>query len=132
MKRIGFLLMAILLFVGVQTSTAGINIDSLKNELKNEIVKSSKELHEIQKDSFILSKLSNEQLIELKRQEFQVERERIEKEGRNEMPLNGFGIFSIIKCNVQPPNDLISALSFEQNDHYVGDSLDMVHSVLRL
>jgi hypothetical protein len=95
MKRIGFLLMAILLFVGVQTSTAGINIDSLKNELKDEIIKSSKELHEIQKDSFILSKLSTEQLIELKRQEFEVEKQRIENEGRNEMPLNGFGIFMI-------------------------------------
>jgi hypothetical protein len=95
MKRIGFLLMAILLFVGVQTSTAGINVDSLKNELKNEIVKSSKELHEIQKDSFILSKLSTEQLLDLKRQEFEVEKQRIDKEGRSENPLNGFGIFMI-------------------------------------
>jgi len=96
MKRIGFLLVAIFLFIGVQANPAGINVDSLKNELKEEIVKSSKELHEVQKDSFILSKLSTEQLIELKRQEFEVEKQRIENEGRNDMPLNGFGIFMIV------------------------------------
>jgi hypothetical protein len=95
MKRIGFLLVAILLFTGIQATTAGVNVDSLKNELKQEIVKSSKELHEMQKDSLMLSKLSPNQLLDLKRQEFEVEKQRIEKEGRSENPLNGFGIVMI-------------------------------------
>jgi len=95
MKRIGFLLVAILLIAGVQTSTAGVNVDSLKNELKQEIVQNSKELREQQKDSLMLSKLSPTQLLDLKRQEFEVEKQRIENEGRNDMPLNGFGIVMI-------------------------------------
>jgi large-conductance mechanosensitive channel len=95
MKRIGFLLVAIFLFLGVQANAAGVNIDSLKNELKEEVVKNSKELHELQKDSLMLSKLSPSQLLDLKRQEFEVEKQRIENEGRNDMPLNGFGIFMI-------------------------------------
>lgn len=95
MKRIGFLLVAIFLFMGIQASAAGVNIDSLKNELKEEVVKNSKELHELQKDSLMLSKLSPSQLLDLKRQEFEVEKQRIENEGRNDMPLNGFGIFMI-------------------------------------
>ncbi len=95
MKRIGFLLVAIFLFMGIQASAAGVNIDSLKNELKEEVVKNSKELHELQKDSLMLSKLSPSQLLDLKRQEFEVEKQRIENESRNDMPLNGFGIFMI-------------------------------------
>jgi hypothetical protein len=91
MKKIGFLLLAILLFTGVQAATPGVNIDSLKDE----IVKSSQEIHEMQKDSLMLSKLSPNQLLELKRQEFEVQKQRIENEGRNNMPLNGFGIVMI-------------------------------------
>ncbi|HEY6913339.1 MAG TPA: DUF6249 domain-containing protein [Paludibacter sp.] len=96
MRRIGFLLVAIFLFIGVQATTAGVNVDSLKNELKEEIVKSSKELHDLQKDSLMLSKLSPNQLLDLKRQEFEVEKQRIENESRSDMPLNGFGIFMIV------------------------------------
>ncbi|MFT3752389.1 MAG: DUF6249 domain-containing protein [Paludibacter sp.] len=96
MKRIGFLLVAIFLFLGVQANPAGVNIDSLKNELKEEVVKNSEELHKLQKDSLLLSKLSPSQLLDLKRQEFEVEKQRIENEGRNDMPLNGFGIFMIV------------------------------------
>jgi hypothetical protein len=91
MKKIGLLLLAILLFTGVQAATPGVNIDSLKEE----IVKNSKEIHDMQKDSLMLSKLSPNQLLEIKQQEFEVEKQRIENEGRNEMPLNGFGIFMI-------------------------------------
>ena len=91
MKKIGFLLLAILLFTGVQAATPGVNIDSLKDE----IVKNSKEIHEMQKDSLMLSKLSPTQLLDLKRQEFEVQKQQIENEGRNNMPLNGFGIVMI-------------------------------------
>jgi len=95
MRRIGFLLMAILLFVGIQTSKAGVNVDSLKNELKEELIKNSKELHDIQKDSFILSKLSPVQLMELKQKELEVKQQEAENDGRSDMPLNGFGIVLI-------------------------------------
>lgn len=95
MKRIGFLLVAALLYIGVQTATAAVNVDSLKNELKEEIVNTSKELREQQKDSLMLSKLSPTQLLELKKQEFEVEKQRIENEGKSDMPLNGAGIVLI-------------------------------------
>lgn len=90
MKRFGLFLLALTLFVGANAEKA-INMDSLKQE----IVSNSKEIHDIQKDSIILSKLSAEQLIDLKRHEFEVEKQRIENEGRNEMPLNGAGIVMI-------------------------------------
>ena len=95
MKRIGFLLMAILLFVGVQTSKAGVNVDSLKNELKQEIIKNSKEIQDQKKDSIMFSKLSANQIKELKDAELDNRRREIEKDGRSEMPMNGFEIFLI-------------------------------------
>jgi hypothetical protein len=95
MKRIGFLLVAALLYIGVQTASATVNVDSLKNELKQEVVQTSKELREQQKDSLMLSKLSPTQLLELKKQEFEVEKQRIENEGHSDMPLNGLGIVMI-------------------------------------
>jgi hypothetical protein len=91
MKRIGFLLLAILLFTGVNATTLGVNVDSLKQE----IVKSSKEIHEMQKDSLMLSKLSPTQLLDLKKQEFEIRKQEIENAGRSDMPLNGFGIVMI-------------------------------------
>jgi hypothetical protein len=44
----------------------------------------------------LYSKLSAEQLLELKREEASIEKERIESNGRNDMPLNGFGIVVIV------------------------------------
>jgi len=98
MRRIGFLLMAILLFVGVQTSKAGVNVDSLKNELKKEIIRSSKEIQDQKKDSILYSKLSADQIKDLKDTELDNRRREIEKDGRSEMPLNGFGV--VIICLV--------------------------------
>jgi len=95
MKRIGFLLVAILLLAGVQTKATSLNVDSLKDALKEEIVKTSEELRNQQKDSLMLAKLSPTQLLELKKQEFEVEKQRIEKEDHNDMPLNGAGIVLI-------------------------------------
>ena len=98
MRRIGFLLMAVLLFVGVQASKAGVNVDSLKNELKKEIIKSSKEIQDQKKDSILYSKLSADQIKDLKDTELDNRRREIEKDGRSEMPLNGFGV--VIICLV--------------------------------
>ena len=92
MKRLGLLLLlAMTLFVGVNEAKPAINIDSLKNE----IVKNSKEIFEQKKDSITFSKLSPNQILELKKGEQEVQKKQIENEGRNEMPFNGFELFMI-------------------------------------
>ena len=91
MKRIGLFLLALTLFVGVNTANAGINVDSLKSE----IIKNSKEIQEQKKDSVMYSKLSADQILELKKGENEVRRQEIENEGRSDMPLNGAGIVLI-------------------------------------
>lgn len=54
------------------------------------------EMTQAQKDSVLLSKLTPDQLIELKRMEMEVEKQRIEAESKEDMPLNGFGIVMIV------------------------------------
>lgn len=53
---------------------------------------SIEEMTEREKDSIIYSKLSADQILQLKNKEAQIEMERIQAESRNEMPLNGFFI----------------------------------------
>ena len=91
MKRIGLFLLALTLFVGVQAAEKGVNMDSLKNA----IVNNSKEIQEQKKDSVMFSKLSADQILQLKKGEQEVQKQQIDKEGRNEMPLNGAGIVLI-------------------------------------
>jgi len=57
MKRIGLFLLALTLFVGANAAPKGINVDSLKDELRQEIVKDDAELRQAQKDSIMLSRL---------------------------------------------------------------------------
>ena len=91
MKRIGLFLLAALLFTGVQAANSGINIDSLKQE----VVKNNKEIQDQKKDSIMLSKLSPNQLLELKKGEQEVERQRIESENHQAMPLGSGAIVLI-------------------------------------
>ncbi|MFZ4724686.1 MAG: DUF6249 domain-containing protein [Paludibacter sp.] len=91
MKRLGLLFIAILLVAGTQATNTGINVDSLKNE----IISNAKELQEIRQDSIMRSKLSPNQLLELRKNEIENERQRIENDGRTDMPLNGVGIVII-------------------------------------
>ncbi len=91
MKRIGLFLLALILFIGSNAASTTIDMDSLKEE----IIKTSKEIREQKKDSMMLSKLSPNQLLELKKQELENRRQEIEKEGRTEMPLNGAGVVII-------------------------------------
>ena len=91
MKRIGLFLLALTLFVGVQAAENGVNMDSLKNA----IVNNSKEIQEQKKDSVMFSKLSADQILQLKKGEQEVQKQQIEKEGRNQMPLGGPGIVLI-------------------------------------
>ena len=91
MKRIGLFLLALTLFVGAHAAEKGINMDSLKQA----VISSSKEIQEQKKDSVMFSKLSPNQILELKKDEMEVQKRQIDKEGRNEMPLNGAGIVLI-------------------------------------
>ena len=95
MKRIGLFLLALTLFVGAYAETKGINVDSLKNELRQEIVNNDAQIRQSQKDSIMLSKLSPNQLADLKKQELEVQKQRVENEGRSDMPFNGFQLFMI-------------------------------------
>jgi len=98
MKRIGLFLLALTLFVGMKAADKGINVDSLKNELRQEIVKNDAELHQFQKDSLILSKLSTDQLIDLKHEELGIQKQRAENEDRfrNDMPFSRSQLFLIV------------------------------------
>jgi len=91
MKRLGLFLLVLTLLVGTGAAQKGVNMDSLKRE----VVANSKEIHELQKDSIMYSKLSPNQIAELKKQELEVRKQEIAKESRLEMPLNGFQIFMI-------------------------------------
>ena len=91
MKRLGLFLLALTMIIGVQATEKGVNIDSLKNA----IISNSKEIQEQKKDSVMISKLNADQILQLKKGELEAQKQRIENEGRNNMPLNGFGIFMI-------------------------------------
>ena len=92
MKQIGLFLLALTLFVGAHAAEKSVNIDSLKRE----IINNSKELQEQRKDSLMLSKLSPDQLLELKQQELEVRKKEIEKDSRQEMPFSSFQLLLIV------------------------------------
>lgn len=81
-----------LLLVSFMLLTSSVTINA-QDEVPTEKVKT--ELTKAEKDSILLNKLSADQLLELKNQEFVVELEKIEAESKKEMPLNGFGIVMI-------------------------------------
>jgi hypothetical protein len=90
-KRLGLFLLALTLFVGAQAAPKGVNMDSLKSAIEA----NSKEIQEQKKDSIMFSKLSADQIVQLKNGEQEVKRLQIENEGRNDMPFNGFELFLI-------------------------------------
>lgn len=92
MKQIGLFLLALTLVVGAHAAEKSVNIDSLKRE----IINNSKELQEQRKDSLMLSKLSPDQLLELKQQELEVRKKEIEKDSRQEMPFSSFQLLLIV------------------------------------
>jgi hypothetical protein len=91
MRRLGLFLLALIVFMGVHAAEKGINMDSLKLA----IISNSKEIHDIQKDSVMLSKLTTDQVMELKKQELELKKKQIENEGRNDMPFSGFELVLI-------------------------------------
>ena len=91
MKRLGLFLLVLTVFMGVHAAEEGVNMDSLKEA----IISNSKEIHDIQKDSVMLSKLTTDQVMELKKQELELKKKQIENEGRNDMPFSGFELVLI-------------------------------------
>jgi hypothetical protein len=91
MKRIGLFLLALTIFVGANAAEKGVNMDSLKQA----IINNNKEIQEQKKDSITFSKLSPNQILELKKGEQEVQKKEIEKDGRNQNPFNGFELFLI-------------------------------------
>jgi hypothetical protein len=87
MKRIGLFLLVLTLFVGANAAQKGVDMDSLKQ--------ANKEIQEQKKDSAMYSKLSPNQILDLKKGELEVQKEQIQNEGRNQMPFNGFELFMI-------------------------------------
>ena len=65
------------------------------DSLKDEIVRTSNEIHQQKKDSMMLSKLSPNQLLEIKKQELELRKKELENQGKNEMPFSGFQLFLI-------------------------------------
>ena len=94
MKTLKITCMFLLFIAGIQLVDAqGKNADTI---VQKEVRVIKNELSAGQKDSILYEKLSADQLMELKLQEAQTERERIDAENRNEMPLNGAGIVLIV------------------------------------
>jgi len=95
MKRIGLFLLALTLFVGAYAGTKGINVDSLKNELRQEIVNNDAQLRQSQKDSIMFLKLSPNQIMALKEKEQEIEELRVANEDHSDMPFNGIQLIMI-------------------------------------
>lgn len=89
MKKILFTLIAVLIY----TITCYAQTD---RAIKKDVVIIKKEMPALQDDSMLLEKLSPDQIMELKRQQMEVEKAKIEANSRNEMPLQGFHIILIV------------------------------------
>ena len=92
MKRIGLFLIALAVFAGVNASNQTINIDSIRQE----VVQNSKEIQAQKKDSIMFSRLSAEQILELKKGEQEVKMREIDANSREDMPFSGYQLFLII------------------------------------
>lgn len=85
----------IILFVSLLLINSTSMIQAQETEPTVEPTVQKTELTQAEKDSIMLEKLSADQIMELKRQEMEVEKERIQARSRNEMPLTNFSIVMI-------------------------------------
>ena len=92
MKQIRLFTFLIVFFTVFQPIRAAIDLDSLKQD----IIQNSKEIQEQRKDSILFSKLTSEQIMELKRNDLQVKQKEIESRVQSDMPLNAFAIVMIV------------------------------------
>ena len=93
MKRILLLLISVFFIAGAHLCAQNEQPDTIANK---EVYITKEALSQATKDSILYSKLSADQLLDLKNQEAMIERQRIDAENRSDMPLNGFGIFMIV------------------------------------
>ena len=92
MKRLGLFLLALTLFVGANAaSPTAIHKDSVK-EVR--IIHTNKDENSA-KDSMLMQKLSSDQLMELEKDRLSVERQKIEADNGNQLPMGPFAIFMI-------------------------------------
>lgn len=92
MKQIGLLSFIIVLFSMFPPVKAAINMDSLTHE----VIQNNKAIQEQRKDSIMFSKLTADQILELKKSELQVQQREIEERSKMDMPLTGFEIVLIV------------------------------------
>jgi hypothetical protein len=92
MKRLGLFLLALTLFVGVNAAEpTTIHKDSVK-EVR--IIKTLKDDNST-KDSILMSKLSPDQLMQLEKEKIDLERQKVEADNGNHLPMGPFAIFMI-------------------------------------
>jgi len=92
MKRIGLLLLALTLLVGAYAAKPTvIQKDSVK-ELR--IIQNGKGENS-SKDSMLMQKLSSNQLMELEKDRLAIERQKVDSENGNRLPMGPFAIFMI-------------------------------------
>lgn len=87
MKRLLFLMLSVIMLSLVEPANA--QEDQAAPKVKTELTQA-------EKDSILFEKLSADQLLELKKIEGEVEMQRIDANSREDMPLNGFGIVTIV------------------------------------
>lgn len=85
----------IILFVSLLLINSTSMIQAQETEPTVEPTVQKTELTQAEKDSIMLEKLSADQIMALKLQEMEVEKERIQANSRNEMPLTNFSIVMI-------------------------------------
>jgi len=92
MKRLGLFLLALTLIVGANAvKTTTIHRDSVKEERITQTAKDGNSA----KDSMLMQKLSSDQLMELEKDRINVERQKIDAENDNKLPMGPFAIFMI-------------------------------------
>jgi hypothetical protein len=92
MRRLGLFLLALTLFVGANAAKPTvIHKDSVK-EVR--VIHTNKDENS-SKDSMLMQKLSSDQLMELEKDRLSVERQKVEADSDNKLPMGPFAIFMI-------------------------------------
>lgn len=91
MKKILFLIIGVVLLL----PSLAMAQNGKTEKIEKEVIVVKKMLPKEQQDSMLIQKLSSEQLMELKKQEQQLELQRIEAQSKEDMPLKGYQIVLI-------------------------------------
>ena len=92
MKRIGLFLLALTLFVGANAANPTvINKDSVK-EVR---ITHTERDENSAKDSMMMQKLSSDQIMQLERDRLELERQKVDANSGNKLPMSPFAIFMI-------------------------------------